>query len=568
MQKKWLKDFEFHINPGTWSSAQDLLYAGRVKNLREVERHFWLARVETDEGDFETEMMITPQKIKAFTCECFTEGRQLICVHVAASLVKVRQFLEQRAEERKLQQIPVVSSELNRLTVQTALENATPEALETFVRAYARRDRDFALALKTWFAGSITASENPYALVLGSVFPKNGHAKSLREPDFRRIRKTLEELETQLLSAEAQQNHRGRYQLATAVLDHLLPLLPKLHENRQEQLLPFAATALKQLIALDTAAVSPELRAMLWDTIFELGTKDLIQGALLRDSIRFLSTRAEQAPHFDQIRQLFDEMPFPAKPFPLHLFLVALVRKKMPTAVVRVLDDYVAHPKLIREAILQLYYLEHWDAVTILIEHFLPQRIFSGGQKREVEDILYFIAVQTGDWTQQNRILQERFVLTGQFEYFNQLKTNTADQWPFALELLLTELHLKNDQKTIAAVLAAEGDRVSLAALLENLDDWNALQRYEDLFLPEDKIFVQERYSKLLIEYLREHFGKQASGFVRDRLAPLAAKGQQVLVKEIISTLCTQFEERTTLAEELMELFPQSKRKDFSSLGY
>lgn len=568
MQKKWLKDFEFHINSSTWSTAQDLLQAGQVKNLREVERHFWVAQVETVERCFETEMIITPQKIKAFSCECFTEGRQLICAHIAASLVKVRQFLDHRAEEKKLQQLQPEHTERSRLTVQTALENATPEALESFVRNYAKRDRDFALALKTWFASSITTTENPYALVLAAVFPKNNMVKTLREPDFRRIRKTLEDLELQLMAAATQQNHRISFRLASTILEYLLPLLAKLEENRRDLLLPFAQTALVQLLSVNEAAVSPELRTLLWDTLFDFGAKGLYQPAMLRESIRFLSAQADNTHRFEQMQQLFDATPLPAEAFPLQLFLVALARKDMPLAVVRVLDDYTEHPKVIREATLQLYYLQHWDAVTALIEHFIPLRIFSTGQRRELEDILYFIAEKTGDWDRQNNILRERFVATGQFEFYNKLKSNTLDKWPDVLELILNELHLKNDHRTIAAVLAAEGNLTALAAQLEMHDDWTVLQRYEDLFIPEDNAFLAALYTRLLSTYLLDHFGRQASGFVRERLGPLAAKGHRTLVKEIIAALCIQFEERTTLSEELMELFPKSKRKDVPSLGF
>jgi hypothetical protein len=505
-------------------------------------------------------MMITPQKIKAFTCECFTEGRRLMCAHVAASLVKVRQFLEQRAEERKAPPVTSPISESHRLTVQTALENATPEALQDFVRAYARRDRDFALALKTWFAGTITSSENPYALILASVFPKNTLTKSLREPDFRRMRKTLEDLEVQLIAAEGLQNHRVSFQLASAILEQLLPLLSRLEENRREQLLPFAQTALVQMIGLDTASISPELRSMLWDAVFAMGAKGLLPPELLRESIRFLSASAGNLTQFERIQQLFDEIPFPAKAFPLQLFLAALSHKKSPAASVRVLEDYLEHPKLIRDAILQLYYLQHWETVTVLIEHFLVKRIFSVGQGRELEDILYFIAEKTGDRVRLNRILRERFVQTGQFEFYHKLKISTAEQWPHELELLLNALYQKNDAKNIAAVLAEEGDLVSLAALLEMQDDWAALQRYEDLFLPEDRFFVRTRYLQLLVVYLQDHFGRQASDFVRDRLASLVTKGQYDLVKEIITDLCLQFEERPTLSEELLELLPKPKR--------
>ena len=160
LQKLSLNDFEHHISPTTWYAADDLVQAGRVKNLREIERHFWVALVETDEGNYESEVMITPHKIKAYACECFTEGRRLMCPHIAATLIKIRQFFDQREETRRMKAELKPSNELTRFTVQTALDNATPEALADFVRDFARRDRDFALALKTRFAAHVTEAEN------------------------------------------------------------------------------------------------------------------------------------------------------------------------------------------------------------------------------------------------------------------------------------------------------------------------------------------------------------------------------------------------------------------------
>lgn len=186
MQKLWLKDFEHNISATTWEAADNIVLAGGVKALREVEKHFWVASVEDGEGTYEVETIITPHKIKAFTCECWTEGRRLMCPHIAAALFKLRQFLELKEEAKKARAEERATSELSRITVVNVLDKVTPEALAVFVQEYARRDRDFALALKTWFAGSVSNAENPFALILDSVIPKNPNDKTFREPDFRR----------------------------------------------------------------------------------------------------------------------------------------------------------------------------------------------------------------------------------------------------------------------------------------------------------------------------------------------------------------------------------------------
>ncbi|MBK7936994.1 MAG: hypothetical protein IPJ82_07795 [Lewinellaceae bacterium] len=226
MQKLWLKDFEHHISAATANTADDLLQAGSVKALREVEKHFWVATVEAPDGTFEIEAMITPHKIKAFTCECWTEGRRLMCPHIAAALLKLRQFLEQKTEENKVKAEKRAKTELNRITISNVLDSATPEALAEFVQEYSRRDRDFALALKTWFAATVSGTENPFALILDSVIPKTVSDKKAKEPDLRRVRQTLDDLIRQLDGAAEEHNFSTAFQIALTIVQKIAPLWP------------------------------------------------------------------------------------------------------------------------------------------------------------------------------------------------------------------------------------------------------------------------------------------------------------------------------------------------------
>ena len=120
---------------------------------------------------------------------------------------------------------------------------------------------------------------------------------------------------------------------------------------------------------------------------------------------------------------------------------------------------------------------------------------------------------------------------------------------------------LQGGPKEEPVVLAAEGEKEELAQLLEKQNDIQQFQLYENLFLPEDREFVRNRYIGLLSGYLSQHFGRQASAFARQHLSGLLQKGEQELVIGIIRDLVARFADRPTLPEELAELFPKSKRK-------
>lgn len=558
-QKLWLKDFEHHISAQTWHAADMLLQAGAVKNLREVEKHFWVAQVTTDDGQYETEMIISPHKIKAFTCECFGEGRQLICPHIAASLLRLRQFLDQRAEERRVKAEQQVHKERSRLTVLDALENATPEAITEFVLEYARRDRDFALALKTWFAGLVTATENPYLLVLDSVIPKG---KIIREPEFRRLRKTLDDMNMQSESAYNLHNFQTNFQVNAAIIQKIGPFLPTSTENRYTVLLQYYQTSLQHLLTLQQDSnTAQELRDAVWELLFEQGRSAQIPPECERDVIRYLSATAKESSKFEQFNRLFDETPAPASTFILHLFVAALAERGAATAVVRVLEDFGDQPEKAKNAILALYYLHYWEAVTLASEAFLKKEGLPPAWHRELEDILLYIAEQTGDIQRQQMLLRQRFLLSGSFELYEKLKLLSGADWLDIRQELTNTLQARGERYKLAAMLALDKDLDALAKLLDQEGDIRQFQRFETLFLPDEHIFVRDRYVALLGDYLGEHFGPPAAAYVRQHLATLLQKGEPELVREIIQFITARFPDRPSLPDELAELFPKSKRR-------
>jgi hypothetical protein len=557
MQKLWLKDFELRINPATQQAAEALLQAAAVKNLREVERHFWVTLVEDGEMAYETEAIITPHKIKAYTCECFSEGRRLMCAHVAASLLRLRQFLEQQQAERQKKAAEQAAKQpQSRLTVQAALRNASPEALLAFVEHYARRDRDFALSLKTWFAGTLDIGTNPYLMVLDTLLPKG----KLDSAALRRVRRGLEDLFEQADAALLRGDHPGHALICNAMLQKLGGFLPRLDVEKRENILVFYEKALEQVLEARQATQAPELRDAQWQLLFELGLKDELPAIFQRRVLQFLSADGMAGDKFERIRQAYDQMLFPAPAFLLHLFLAALAARDNTAAVLRVLRDFSELPQRLHEACLQLYYLRHWDATQAVAEHFLPQAQFSVPQRRELEDLLLYIAEQNRDNQRQTALLHQRFLQNGSAEVFEKLKSASENNWPTVRERLADELLAKGDQNKMAAFLAFDKDWPALAQWLEKQQDIQQFQRYEALFLPENRAFVQEQYLNILSRHLDEYFGQPASAFVRRQLASLLQKGEQALVKEIGRALIERFPDRASLPEELSELFP-NKRK-------
>lgn len=561
MQKLWLKDFEFQIGPNTWNSAQDLMQAGAVRNLQEVEKNFWVARVADGDVEYEIETIITPRQIKAFTCECWPPGRRMMCAHIAAALFKVRQFLEQKAKDRQAKAEAEQREKAGRLTVQNILDSVAPTDLVDFVRNYARYNRDFALALKTHFAGNLPESENPYLLVLDAALPRHLGTRWLLAPEMRRLLKTLDDLDAQINDAAAAAHANRVFQIASAVLSRTRQIVPKSSGASRERLVRHIRRLVQHLLDLPAEHLSPELR--------ENRRKFLLDYLLLPEPgvpwaeeliVPFLASEASDSAFFGDIQTVFDQAATPAPPVVLHLFLAGLAQRKLPEAALRVLREYVAWPAQIKDAIATLYRLHYWEAALIAGEYFLENNLFGPGQRRELEDMLLLAAEKAGDRPRHTAYLRQRYRQHGLESVLQRLKTVAGPEWPVEVARLLEELQKAGDETKIAQVLAAEGDFDALTGLLKKRGDLDMLRQYEHLLWPVHTGFVRDMYLDALAAYLNEHFGKQASGHVREQLYGLVLKGQTELAKTIVSSLVGRFPDRTTLPGELAEIFPKPKR--------
>lgn len=553
MHKYRLKDFEFSINPNTWNSAQDLAQAGAVKALREVEKNFWVAAVDTPEGSREVEVIITPQKIKAYTCECWSEDRRFMCPHIAAVLLKIRQYLEHRQEERQKLRENRQDKASNRLTVQSVLEDVPREDLLEFVKNYARRDRDFSLALKTWFAGQLKGHQNPFVLILESAIP----GTPMRTNERRRLRKTLDDLIVQLETAVKEGYLQRVTQITVAIVEKIAPLRPKSVEWPESELLHYCHLALNALQNAAWYAGSPESQEALWQTLCRWVESAWFPQALNTDLIRLMYKYGSRPGRFEDIERMFDNAPSPVPDRLLQLYIAVLAGADRPEAVVKVLEHTASQPASLLDTIRLLQGL-HLDKAALAAAEFIAKHhTLHPTAKRELEDRILQLAERLSDRPQLLFWLRKRFIESGSTEIFQRLKQASGTDWPSILSQLLQELQERGDRRRLAALFIAEKEFKALESLLQHCTDTDLLDLYAGALSDE---FLYTRYKEVLSEYLHEHFGKPAAMYVRQTLGGLLKTGKNALVRRIIQDLTEQFSDRPSLPEELAELFPGMKK--------
>ncbi len=531
--------------------------AQAVRQLQEIERHFWVATIADGARQVEAEVIITPSKIKAFACECWPEGRRLMCPHIAAALVKIRQYLHQKAQEREAQTQAAEEARARRLSVDNILARAETADLAAFVRHYAERDATFSLALKAYFAGKVADSDEHYIAVLKSALPKDDKARQLRPTEMRRARLALD-----TLMAQANDEHpMAAFRISTAVLQQLAERTALAESPQRDEWLGYCRQALQRLT--DSEHLAPEQREQAQHLLMKVFTQGSYPQELVLDTLRFLGRAARDESGYQHIRRQFDQAAYPIPTPVLLLFGAALAERRQPETLQRVLEAHLDEPErmaYILETLAQTGYHEATVSAGIMLleKARLPLR-----QQLALESRLIASAETVGDTTRLASLLRRRFCRQGDAPTLTRLRQVSGTYWPAERERLLAELRERNAYDKAAIVLAEEKDLKALATLLRERADVNALQSYEDLFLPQHTDFVREIYAEALSRYLNEHFGKQSADHAREYLAALVQKGQQALAIQIAQTLVDRFPDRTYLPETLAEAFPKAQRPTF-----
>ncbi len=560
MQKLWLKDFEHYIAASTRQAAEALLQSRAVKRLHEVERHFWVATVLEQERPLEAEVIITPNKIKAFACECWEESRRSMCPHIAATLFKIRKYLAKKAQERREEARAAAQAQAKRLNLDDLLADTPPGELVAFVRSYAEQDTTFALALKAHFIGKIAEeSTEHFRALLKTALPEQIKGRALRPAEARRARLVLDRLVEQAVTTHAATSFR----LSAAILQYLAERTALAEAPQREWLLGYCRQALRLLIHNDR--LSPEQREQARHLLLALFTHGAYPAELATDTLHFLALAARDDAFYGHIYQQFEKADYPV-PTPILLLLgAALAERRQYALLQRILQAHFAQaPTVVMEVLQMLARLPYAAALLPTGIALLEAEILSSRRQLELENLLVETAEKAGQTEALAQLLRRRFCRQGDISTLTRLRQAGGANWPQERERLVADLRNQQAWDKLALLLAQESEPETLAALLQECADLSLVQQYEHLFLPQQAEFICNMYLSALGHHLNTHFGRQAAEYARDHLATLVGKGHAPLASQIAQSLVERFPERPYLPEKLAEAFPLAHRPTFA----
>jgi len=557
-----LSKLEQYVDEGALVVGERLFEEQKVQDLREVEKHLWVATVD---GKFEVELQITPSKVQNFSCECPTFLEKKQCAHLIAGLFALRQKMQQlTAEKQAKKKRKRNTSSPKRLTPSVILENVSLDELTDFVRKYASRDRNFALALKARFAGVVEFfdTKEKYLQVLeSSIEAARKTDRMISYRGARKLEKVLSELLQQADIALAQKHFTTTLYIAESIIEKVTPILRKI-EREQELVVQRIKDAFDLLHTLLESDPAPALQQEIWTYCKGESTK--LTYRLNNLAIPFYQVLQKMANTPDKVNELLallDELlgsPHTNENTYVRLLLAKLSllekndRQEEASVLIR---QNLQQPEILLYALRQLQQREDWEAARKLAQEGL-KFTDDATVRGQLEDILLDIAKQQYDEAAQATFARKRLLTTLDIAYFHTFKIVMNGAWPQIRQELLRDIkqgtYSLERRNLIAAIYAEEGLQKELFEFIKKNHSLDLLQEHLEQFSAATKKQALQLYEELLDTYLENHVGRKSSQRVRDKIGFLYKIQEHQLADRLVEKIRAAYPERNSLLDELM----------------
>lgn len=541
--------------------GEQLFEAQKIKQLVETEKHLWSATVD---DTYEIELQITPSKVQAYSCECDTFAVEGVCEHIVAGLLALRQHLQHVTQQNKAdRQQKLATKRPKKLTPSVILDNVTLEELSEFVRQYANRDRNFALALKARFAGTVEFfddKEKYLQLLETSIEAARKADRMISFRGARKLLKVLQELQQQAELAIVQQHFTTALYIAQSIIEKVTPVLRKIEREREaithaiEQAFSLIRTILEKHAA-------PLLEEEIWMYCLEECTKLTYRiNDMAMHFYRILLQIADTPERQHSLLATLDELLFHPQTTDenfsrLLLAKLSLLEKPNRQQEARALvRQNLQQPEILSYALKQALQRQDWKLAKQLATEglqFTEDTSFQG----KLEDALLHIAQAEQDEEAQATYALRRLLATLDMKYLPLLKSSLNGEWiPIRDEILQSvqqRPYSLEHRNFIAALYAEEGLYRNLLDYITQVQSLDVLQQYLKLLLPDYQSEAFQLYKALLNDYVKNHLGRKSSQRVREKLEQLYQIGASEFANELVEDLRSQYAERHSLIEEL-----------------
>jgi hypothetical protein len=559
-----IADIELHVSEACFLQGERLFEEGKVGAPFELERQLWLVEV-ADGRSYEVEIRLSASKVTQAACECelFQKGSE--CGHFAAALLALRRKWSEQQDKKKVAAAKKERRPGN-LSTGIILDNISPQDLADFVRQYAKANRNFAIALKTRFAPSVSVADNKgkfLELLEGAISVSRKADRSLNARGVQKIRAVLDEMLEQMRTALVQQHFTDAVDMAQSIIEKITSLLRKAGERQQELREPIqeAFGILREVVVRQAP---PVLLDALWHYLSEESRKLIYRSnSIDLHFLRLMSvmsatddkTEELLARISEQIGKYLSEGRDPSAVVLLQLQLLEQSGKTLEAQ--HLVEKYLSAPEVLLFAVRSAAGKEDWKRVELLgnagLKMQLPPAVVG-----ELEDLLLQWAILENKPEDITRLAQSRFFRSLDIKYYRVFRAVNAENWNGRSDLVLEQLRRMpfsmQRRSAIAAVLAEEGRLEALFDYMKDARSLDLLLQFGAHLLPGMESRLLDLYRELLEQYLRGHVGPKPSQRVREIVEQLYRNGMPHIAAQLVGIIRSEYPERHTLQEE-MQIF-------------
>ncbi|MCB0579319.1 MAG: hypothetical protein KDD10_08440 [Phaeodactylibacter sp.] len=552
-----LQKLESHLDEGALFGGEQLLEAGAVDGLFELEKHLWLATVE----GYEVELKVSPSKVLGGTCDCERFAEEGMCEHLAAMMMALRR--RQQAKKQHREKARKETQGPRKLTTGIVLDNVNLEELADFVRDYAKANRNFAIALKARFASAVTGidgKEKYQQLLESTIKAVRKTDRSISVRGSQRLIKVLEELHQQAEQATLERDFVEVAFISQSIIEKITPILKKAR-GKQRELKRDVGRAFENLHRLLEKNPAPTLARSLWEyslqeydkLVYRSNGADLLFFKLM---VELAQEAGQQETLLEALRNYQEKYQEEGRPLaPLMLLeLSALEKAGRPDEARRLMESNLTQPDVLLYAIQQAIAKGQMPRVKALaitgLRFDLPAEV-----KARLEEMLLQLAEQDEEPEEVNQYALKRFLDTQDFAYLEKARRAAGPDWPRQVEETLAYFqsfpYSPSRRNTIARILAEEGLLGRLMDYAEQVQSLDLIQEFSPYLIDSHRERLLELYRRLLTDFLRNHLGRKTSQRIREALQRLHEIGAGSLAVLLVEEFRSQYPERHSLMEEL-----------------
>jgi hypothetical protein len=573
---------ELHIDDTLLMVAENLLAENALKSLKEVEKNLFLMHFtegSLSDKKIETEVQLVASKVKMASCECEAFMQNGVCAHIAASLVQLNE--NRKAKEAAKKEIKAQILDTNtptRLTIPNILKTIDDKQLIEFIADYARSDKQFALALKTRFAGDLAATGDiaeHYKALIDSTLKNAKNQKGKFTPKgWLQVFTLLDELRQK---AEARFRN-GELPVSFALISIVLPLIhkfmrpsdaPKIKlEKRQVQLVEI-------LRGFSELPISPELDTEMWEFMSHEWTQ-CVRHPFSERLFDWLFKQAKSVEKTEKLLALIDHQLYINRSF-------LEAKDRLLTQKIQILQK---SGRIEEASQLILSASEQPDVLYFAIENAFANRdfvlakslcrngltIFGGSNTavEHLESLLLDIAEAEYNRVDILDYAEKRFYKTLDLKYFEKMKTVglSAHKLKTIIENLENQPLRLERRDALAAIYASENQFDKLKALIIQVQSLDLLRRFGVDLWRHDTEGAIELHKKIIYEYLMSHLGRPPAQRIRQVLETHIQRGGFELAVKLRQDFNRDFPERHSLKEELAEMMEEYEKKKALGIVY